>query len=278
MKILKYLSLYLVIAFFMSSCDEHEIEFMTTDVADGIAEFQLHYYVPVTAGTANYIYRVEINDELYANSTAPLYTYNAIPNGTVGKFYTVAAGTVNIKLYKGADLELVYDKDVTLSEGKQNVFVYDFDEEPKVFENGCPTETVSEYGDSTQWIKFYNFLYESDGTPVDFKIQYQFLDPDTDERVNIGEPVGFGEATDWEPVKITKTIYNSSGYCYIYYRMLIVDSDGNVGDDLTLLKSSGSYKTYSDYWKAYYGRYCHHVMAGCRTETPVASVRQFRAL
>lgn len=279
MKILKYLSLCLVIAFSISSCDEHEIEYMTTDVADGTAEFQLHYFVPVTASTSNYIYQVEVNDELLSNSTAPLYTYNAIPNGTVGKFYTVAAGTVNIKLYKGSDLELVYDKDVTLSEGKQNIFVYDFDEDPIIFDNGYPYETSSdEYGDSTEFVKFYNFLFEDADTPTDLKIQYQWRDPDTYEYYNLGNPVSFGETTGWQPVKITKTTYNSSGYCKIYYKMKVVDADGNVGDDLTLMKSSGSYSSYSDYWYAYYGRHYHHIMAGCRTETPVASVRQFRAL
>jgi hypothetical protein len=278
MKILKYLTLYLVIAFFMS-CEEHEIDFMTTDVADGVAEFQLHYYVPVTATSSNYIYRVEINNSLYANSTAPLYTYNVIPNGSVGKFYTVDAGTVNIKLYKGSDLELVYDKDVTLTEGKQNIFVYDFDENPIVFDNGYPYESSSdEYGDTTAFVKFYNFLYEDADTPTDLILQYQWVDPDTDEVINLGEPISFGETTGWQPIKVSKTVYNSSGYCRIYYKLKVVDDDGNIGDDLSLIKSSGSYSTYSDYWTAYIGRHYHHTMAGCRTELPVSSVRQFTAL
>ncbi len=74
---------------------------------------------------------------------APLSTYNAIPSGAVGRFYTVNPGNVNLKMYMTAKLEpkgdsLVYDQSVTLTEGKQNVFVHAFDQPPVLFDNGFP--------------------------------------------------------------------------------------------------------------------------------------------
>src|SRR5688500_996716 len=127
MKILKNLVWILLVAC-VFACETNEIEYDATPVS-GAAEFQLHYMVPVTALATNNIYRVEINGQVYANPTAPLNTYNAIPNGTgsVSAFYTAEPGTVNIKLYQGATGEtLVYDQNTTLMEGKQNIFVHDF--------------------------------------------------------------------------------------------------------------------------------------------------------
>lgn len=262
-----------------SSCEEHEVEYNTTTVSSNMAEFQLHYFVPVTAVAANYIYRVEINDELYANSTAPLNTYNAIPSGSVGRFYTVESGTVNIKLYRSTEEVLVYDKDVTLTAGKQNIFVHDFDEVPIVFDNGYPYETnITEDTDSTCWVKFYNFLYETEGTPCDLKLQYQYIDPRTSEMVNIGDPVAFGETTGWQPIKIIKSVYNSSGYSRVDYRIKIIGSDGSEEGDLQLWNSNSIYTSYSDYWTGYIGRRYHHVLGGFRSAKPIASVRQFTAL
>lgn len=277
MKIIKNISLVFLIVF-AASCDEHEIEYDTKSI-DGLAEFQLHYFVPVTATSSNYIYRIEINDELYANSESPLTTYNAVPKGSVGRFFTVDPGEVNIKLYKGTSEELVYDKTTSLNVGKQNVFIYDFDEDPIVFENGYPyTANITEDTDSTTYVKFYNFMFETDGEPTDLRLQYQYVDPVTSELVDIGAPVYFGETTGWQPVKLIKTVNNSSGYARIYYRMKVVDADGTVLDDLQLFNSSSNYVSYSDYWTAYIGRRVHHVMAGFRSAQPRASVRLFYAL
>jgi len=159
MKHLQYISFFLLIG--LISCDKHVIEYDTKTIS-GVAEFQLHYFVPVTTGATNNIYKVEVNDQLYANDKSTLSTYNAIPNGAVGRFYTTHTGTNNLKLYKGTDLELVYNQNCTLTEGKQNIFVYDLDEPPLVFDNGFPYEAnTTEHSDTTAWIKFYNFLYES---------------------------------------------------------------------------------------------------------------------
>ena len=276
MKILKSL-VCILIAVVAFSCEENEVVYDAATIS-GKAEFQLHYFVPVTAGDANNIYKVEINDQLYANSAAPLNTYNAIPSGAISRFYAVDPGTVNIKLYKGPDEELVYDQNTELVAGKQNIFVHDFNKPPIVIDNGFPyPSNVTEDTDSATWVRFYNFLYETAGTPTTLRLQYQYLDPYTDEPVNIGEPVRFGEATGWEQVKVIKDNFNSSGSTRINYRIKVVDENGNITGDLQVRNSSGNYVNYADYWTGFIGRKVHHIYAGMRASTPIASVRQFYA-
>jgi hypothetical protein len=279
MKILKFLGL-IFLSVFIASCDENEIEYNTTSLDRDVAEFQLHYFVPLTSSSENYIYKVEVNDELYANNTALLSTYSAIPGGDVGRFYTVTSGSVNFKLYKGVDETLVYNQNVTLKSGKQNVFVYDFDEAPIVFDNGYPYESnITEDTDSACYVKFYNFLFETGDEPTGLSLQYQYIvDPDTKEWVNIGEPVAFGETTGWQSVKVKKEVFNSSGKAKIYYKIKVVDANGNITGDLQLLNSNGNIVDYSDYWNGYIGRRYHHVLSGVRSENPVAKVRQFTGL
>jgi len=279
MKILKYLSLVLVLALAVS-CEKNEILYDAEPVAD-MAEFQLHYMVPVTAVAANNITKVEINNKLYANNKAPLNTYNAIPSGAVGRFYTVNPGSVNIKMYTGTDMAtLVYDQTVSLTSGKQNVVIHDFTKVPIVFDNGYPyvAEITAETG-TTCWIKFYNFLYETSGVPTTLKLQYQYIDPhDATKVINIGQPVSFGEATGWEPVEVVKSIEISAGYARIDYRIKVIDTSGAVVGDLQVMKTGGTYGSYADYWTGYIGRRYHHIMSGMRAATPVSAVRVFTAL
>ena len=54
MKITKFIGLCLI-AVSTVSCEEHEIEYMTTPVDKDMAEIQLHYFVPVTAIAAKNI-------------------------------------------------------------------------------------------------------------------------------------------------------------------------------------------------------------------------------
>nr|WP_320057325.1 hypothetical protein [uncultured Bacteroides sp.] len=279
MKIFKYISLVLVMIAAIS-CDKNEVEYNTTAISSDVAEFQLHYFVPVTATSANNIYQIKINDQLYANSTAPLSTYNAVPYGSVvGRFYSVDPGEVNVKLYKGTGLELVYDQNVTLSKGKQNVFVYDFNKVPTVFDNEYPySANTTENTDSTAYVKFYNFLYETEGVPCSLKLQYQYVDPRTKEVLNLGNPVSFGETTGWQAIKIVKSVYNSSGYCRIDYKIKVVDANGVIGNDLQLWNSNGKYVSYTGYQNEYIGRRYHHTIGGMRSAKPAASVRQFTAL
>jgi len=271
MKIIKYLSLVLAV-FLTISCEKHEVEFLATPI-DNMAEFQLHYMNPVTAIAANNIMRVEVNGKLVANERAPLNTYNAVPSGAVGRFYAVAPGNVNLKLYYKTKLlpatdSLVYDQNVTLTTGKQNVFVHDFAQPAKVFDNGFPyirRETVTT--DSTAWV------------PTTKRIQYQYVDARTSAHVNIGPPVAFGETTGWQQVTVVKTDIVSAGSRTITYLMKEVDANGAIIGDLMIMNTSGTYVVYSGTLATFIGRRYHQIFAGFRAvRTPNSAVRTFTAL
>jgi len=283
MKIIKYLSLVVAVTL-LASCEKHEVEFLATPI-DNMAEFQLHYMNPVTAVAANNIMRVEVNGKLVANDRAPLNTYNAVPSGNVGRFFAVNPGNVNIKLYLKTKLtpvsdSLVYDQNVALTAKKQNVFVHDFTKPAIVFDNGYPyerRETVTT--DSTAWIKFYNFLYETAGVPTTKIIQYQYVDARTSALINIGPPVAFGESTGWQQVTVVKTDIVSAGSRTMTYRMKEVDSGGNIIGDLMIMNTSGTYVAYSGTLATFIGRRYHQIMAGFRAvRSPNSSVRTFTAL
>jgi hypothetical protein len=281
MKIIKYFSLILV-SILIVSCQKHEIQYDAVDIVNK-AEFQLHYVVPVTSASANNITKVEINGQLYSNVKAPLNTYNAIPSGAVGRFYTVDPGTVTIKMYQGTDMAtLVYNKTVTLNEGKQNIFVHDFAQNPVVFDNGFPyPRNVTQVTDSTSWVKFYNFLYETTGTPTTLKIQYQYLDSRTNLPVNIGSPVSFGQSTGWQKVTVVKlpTDLVSAGSRTITFNIKTVDASGNPGPSLQIMGTNGQYTNYTATATLFIGRRYHHILAGFRAMTTAnASTRVFTAL
>lgn len=284
MKNYKSLFLLFVLSAVAFSCQKHVIEYDTKPVA-GQAEFELHYFVPVTAGASNNITKVELNG-VWINQNATLSTYNAIPSGLVGRFYITHPGKNNIKLYKGDAMELVYDQDVDLQPGKQNVFVYDFDAPPKVIDTKYPfVPEVTEYTGTHAWIRFYNFLFETAGVPTDLTLQYQaqyVINDTTKEKsdwVNIGDPVAFGEATDWVPVHVNiSTTSITSGNDRVDYRILVIGSDGNPTGQLQVLNSSGNMVNYSDWWTAYVGRRYMHILGGLRLAKPLSGVRQFTAL
>lgn len=276
-RILKYMCLALIMAFAVS-CEKNEVEYKTTDIGD-VAEFQLHYFVPVTAVATNNINKIEVNDQLYSTTMAPLTTYNAVPNGSVGRFFIANTGSVNIKMYLGAALSLAYDKNVTLNKGKQNVFVYDFTKDPIVFDNGYPYSTNLTMGtDSFCYVKFYNFLFEKAGVPTNLKLQYQYTDPRTKAMVNIGAPVSFGETTGWQPVKVVKSVFISAGSVRVDFSIKVVEADGSVSGDLQLWNTNKVYVKYTGFFTEFIGRRYHHVISGMRSDLPVASVRQFTAL
>jgi len=276
----------IVLLFSVASCSKDNVEYDTTDLKSNMAEFQIHYCAPITNVSANYINEVLINDSLYANTYAPLKPNNAIPNGAVGRFYSVSAGSVNIKLFTGAtNFTQVYDQTCTLNPGKQNIFVYDLNKAPIVFDNGYPyTANITANTDSTCWVKFYNFMYENATTPTTLKLQYKCYckNPSTGlytDTVAVGKPVAFGETTGWQSVKVLKSIFNSSGYCSIYYLIDVIDNNGNVVGSLQITNSSGKTVNYSDYWTGYIGRRYHHVFGGIRTsKTLRAAVSVFTAL
>lgn len=287
--IIKLLPLFFLL---VTSCKKHVVEYDSYNLPKESAEFQLHYFVPVVTGAANNITKVEINNELYANSTTPLTPYNAIPSGGVGLFFTAPSGVTNIKLYRGPNAELVYDKNTTLQPGKQNIFVYDFDKEPVVIDNGYPyTKIVTDSTGTFAWVKFYNFLFETPGVTTPLKLQYQYqynTDPGPatthtnlkSDWINLGNPVAFGESTGWVQVPVIKHADRlvTQGTERIDYRIRMI---GDAGQDLGPLKvrnSTGSMVDYADFWNATIGRRMHHIFAGYRAATPISSVRQFYAL
>ncbi|WP_257666777.1 hypothetical protein [Parapedobacter tibetensis] len=288
MKTLDKLILALICTCLCTACEKNVIEYAATPISDETtAQFQLHYMVPVTTGAVNNINKVELNGELLTNETAPLAAYNFIPSGAVGKFFSTEAGTVNLKLYRGAvsDLSLVYDHDFNLPAGKHNIVVHDFDKPPIIVKNEVPYPTVTtEYTGTTAWVKFYNVLYETSGVPTTLKLQYQFqytVDNDTGEKsewMNLGNPVSFGEATGWEPVTVNKTVEISSGSARIDYRIRIIGEDGSDQGSLEVRNAAGNIVNYADWWNAFIGRVYHHMFAGFRTATPTSGVRVATAL
>lgn len=290
--IVKLLSLFFILATASTSCKKHVVEYDSYNLPKDEAEFQLHYFVPVVTGAANNIVKVEINNKLYANSTTPLTPYNAIPSGGVGLFFTAPSGVTNIKLYKGANADLVFDQNVTLTPGKQNVFVYDFDKPPVVIDNGYPYAKITTDSTGTfAWVKFYNFLFETPGVTTSLKLQYQYqynTDPGPaathtnlkSDWLNLGNPVSFGESTGWELVPVIKHADRiiTQGAERIDYRIRVIGANGDDLGPLQVRNSTGSMADYADFWNATIGRRYHHILAGYRAATPISSVRQFTAL
>ena len=279
MKKILFSILAIAAVFALTFCTKHKIEFDAEPYSGNEAEFQLHYFEPINNVAANNIDSTYINGQLYANVTGSgtLYPYNGLPGGGTGRFYRVAAGQVNIKLMrKGA---VVYDKNCTLTVGKQNVIIHDLNKEPIVLDNKYPYWDYSAPAHVAQWgtdsvckVMFVNLLYETTGVPYPGKLQYQGKRQGETEYFNVGEPVGFGEATDRVEIIIHKSVFNSSGYQRIDYRIL--DENGNV-----LQKWNGSKMVnYTDYWNGYIGRVYTHFFRGMRTKTPACDVSQWTNL
>ncbi|ERJ57876.1 hypothetical protein [Sphingobacterium paucimobilis] len=288
MKNLNILLITLVFSLFVTSCEKHVVEYDTVKVdEETTAQFQLFYMVPVTTGTANNINKVELNNELLTNETTPLSAYNFIPSGAVGKFFVAKPGKVNLKLHRGAitNLTLAYDQDFELPAGKYVVVIHDFTKPPVFIKNETPYPSVTtEFTGSTAWVKFSNFLYEKAGEPTTLKLQYQFqytVDNATGQKsdwANVGKPVAFGEATGWEPLPVNKTVEISAGTARIDYRIRLIGADGSDQGSLKVRNAAGNTVDYSDWWNATIGRINHHMLAGYRAATPVASMKQLGVL
>lgn len=286
MKILKYLTYAFALSIAVTACDKHEILYDTDSVTGEDAEFQLHYFEPILNQAAYYIDSVFVNDKLYSSvkGSGQLLPYNGVPGGATGRFFATKAGENNFKFYRKG--KLVYNQTTTLKPGKQNVFVHNLNSAPVVVDNGFPywnpsvsNATIEGFNtDSIASVMFCNFLYEDETTPYQGKLQYQWKDPRSTSAEpiwhNVGSPVGFGEVTVRETIKVVKTIFNNSGYCRIDYRIL--DEDGNV---LKVTNTSGKVVNYSDWWNAYIGRSYMHIFSGIRTKkTPNAAVKLWTSL
>lgn len=274
MKAFKYLAIALIAVIGLTACEKHELTHPYDDVSGRTALFQIFYYAPITNSSANYIDSVYVNDVLYSSvaGSGQLATYNGIPGGAVGRFFSSTPGDIKLRFMKGG--ANVYEKVVSIKNGQQGIFVYDLNENPKVidltsfnFDRPSPTPATWDT-DSIVAVRFINFLYEDPNTPYKGKIQYQWMRHLEDMSwENVGKPVAFGEATEFEMITMHKATYNSSGSQRIDYR--IIDESGNV-----LQVYNGSRMvSYSDYWTAYIGRVYTHTFAGCRTTAPTSSVR-----
>jgi hypothetical protein len=293
MKVIRYiLGIFVVVA--AVSCEKNVVKYDAAP-ANGLAEFQLHYFVPLVVNDTNYVYKIELDANVYENgatNTAGVYspssmipTYNAVPGGSTGRFYTTTVGAHNLKMYVSKNFKPLYSQNVTLQEGKQNVFVYDYSKPPIVFNNNAPYPTeTTQYTDSSAWVRFYNFMFETGTTPTTLKLQYQYryvrnvATKDTSGWINLGTPLTFGQSTGWERIPVIKTTELSQGSASVYYRIRLIGTDGSDQGSLQIINSSGKYVDYSDFWTATIGRVYHHVLSGWRADkTSTVAVRQFTA-
>ena len=295
MKYFKYIALLLLVAVTMSSCDKKEVSYMVEPVDESAKAYvQVGYYAPVTTGAANYMYFIDLNGVEYGNNGSSfLATYNTVPGGGTNRYYAVDAGQVNVKLHSrvsdgngGYDYPVVYDQNVTVQPGKRYViYVHDINEAPILTEmTPAPEFDPALDTDSLCRVQFVNLIYEADGTPITDKVQYGLENLDTKEYELVGEPVAFGEVTSWIPVKIRKTVYNSSGYQN--RKLCLYRIDANTGENLGVLqytKDDGStadfYTTVYDsfgktYW--YIGRAYRNIGAGnCSSKSIRCALYQF---
>lgn len=273
-KIYFILSLLTIVS--LVSCEKHEILYDTHDLSDQSAEFQLHYFEPITNASANYIDSVFVNGVLYSsvNGSGQLATYNGVPGGATGRFFAVAPGSVKFTFWRGG--KVIYDNVATLQKGKQNVYVTDLNESPIVIVNDYPyaskiirdpatAETFNT--DSIATGKIVNVLFEKPGVPCAQKIQCQWRNDEKDANGdyiwhNMGNPIGFGEATPICGFIVHKTAFNSSGYQTLYWRFLKED-----GSTFTYTNASGREVAFTDYWTTYIGRSYLYMLGGNRGQS-----------
>ena len=250
------------------------------------AYVQVGYYEPVTAGEANYMYFIDINGVEYGNDGATfLATFNTVPGGGTNRYYAVDAGNINLKLHKrvsdgsgGYNYPVVYDQNVTVEAGKRYcLYVHDLNKAPIPIE----MTPAPEFGraldtDSLCRVHFVNLLYEADGTPYTGLVQFGVQNLDTKEYEPVGEPIGFGQSTSWFPVKIRKTVFNSSGSQRREVCLFAVDNNGNVTGKLPYTKSNGTIGEFTDYWTWYIGRAYRQIAAGnCGSSSIRCTLYQF---
>ena len=276
MTVFKYLAIAMALVIGFSACEKIELTHPYDDVDGRTALFQVFYYAPVSAVAANNIDSVYVNDVLYSSvdGSGQLVTYNGVPGGGVGRFFSAKPGDAKLRFMQGG--KDVYERVITLKEGRQCIYVYDFEENPSIIEltpyEKRPLPSPAEWDtDSVAYVRFVNLLYEDPTTPYPGKLQYQWSRNETGAVwANVGEPVGFGEATAFETITIHKETFNSAGTQRVNYRILT--EDGKVLQVLNA-NSNGKMVDYSDWWNAAIGRAYTHNFAGVRTAAPVSSVR-----
>lgn len=292
MKYFKYIALLLLVAVTLGSCEKKDVSYMAEPVDESAKAYvQIGYYAPVTAGAANYMYYIDINDVEYGNDGATfLATFNTVPSGGTNRYYAVDAGNVNIKLHSREkvgetpegepiyEYPVVYNQNVNVEAGKRYcIYVHDLNKAPIPIEmTPAPEFSKALDTDSLCRVQFINLLYEADGTPYTGKVQYGVQNLDTKEYEPVGEPVAFGECTSWWYTKIRKTVYNSSGSQRREVCLFAVDNSGKVTGKLPYTKSNGTVGEFTDYWTWYIGRAYRQIAAGnCSSKSIRCTLYQF---
>ena len=278
MKKIKYLLLTAVAAFALVGCDKHNLSFAPEEDASEMALFQICYVEPIAVNATNAIDSVFVNGVLVgsAKGVGQLTvngTYPYGPSGGTGKFFATKPGTTNIKFYRKGNE--VYNQDVNLVKGRQELFVYKLTEQPIILDNLYPYKgnpdratTATFDTDSIARIRFYNFAFEGNAnTPYSGKIQYQWCHDKSKGATgrggadgnwhNMGQAVGFGEATVFEPVQVWKETFNSGGNEQLWFRGI---------------KEDGTVLIANDYWTTYIGTSVKHIYRGIVGGTPKAGI------
>ena len=316
MKILKYFAYAVAAVSLFTACERQDQEFVAQTVADpNMAKLQITRMVPegevTKAATDNRWWKVTIDDkDVWGDNYTYLGVRGIIPGA--GYYYTLTPGTHNIKgyFYRNGEHTLAYETNVTLEAGQaMNAIIYDYSKDPLMHEKRTKKEYFVDGGSadvthstdpnhpsnasSYQMMRFLNLLYENENTgePCDYKVQYYYNNPyNTNEWLPVGEPVGFGECTDWVKILInryapgqsyaSKSSYGSnrnnadnrtgktvgSGTCWIVYRAKKVVNGVEDENWLTYtFTGEGTSETrYADYWTATTGAYVLHILRGCR--------------
>ena len=197
-------------------------------------------------------------------------------------------------------MECVYDVTLpNLQAGKKyQVFVHDFAAEPilisdyfNIFDSASE-ENMTQNTAEHHFINFYNMMYEKEGEPYVGALQYQcqtVLDWEANaaykkltaeeqatawdgksEWLNVGEAVEFGQSTGWIKLPMVKQTFNNAAQSNVDYRIVIPGEEDAEGNPVLFqqINSKGTaYANYSDYWTAYAGRHCMHIMRGFRSST-----------
>ncbi len=157
--------------------------------------------------------------------------------------------------------EPYYSGSCQVAAGKRyHVFIYDMSKDPiavemdnipampEVQRQNTGVELPEPIGEGVI-IKFYNFLYESEGVPYPHKLQAYFKNQETGVYdVKCGEPFGFGEACKWSIVPLIKQAYNDLGRNRMDFNFHVIDASGH---DLGVLTYGTNNKEFTDYYSRY---------------------------
>lgn len=274
MKNLKYLA-FGVVALLLASCDDKPVEYNYSDLGENTARFKVWHAVPCASGASNNIYQMDINGVTYVNNgAAVLSRYNRAPATNLAT-YSTKPGDFNITLYKSSSLTKCYEQTAKLEAGESSVWIYDYTKTPAVFkEPEAPADLQTENDTIAGCaIRVYNFIRKTTNSetgemvPVDYKIQVCMMRTggsatNDDDYEPYGEPIAFGEATDWFVKKIKKTSFNSSGYATerFGFRMIVNGKDEGW---VKYINSSGKETIMRNHTlTAYFGRSYRIILTG----------------